>query len=230
MIRVLVCAPHPVFAESLAHLLERRGNDVVAVVDHVDAALTVLHEHPVDICLIDVGGDTQAGIAAVTRLRDELPDIRCLLLVEDAEASAVAVAAAGLGVAAEKRRTFSELVELLERVHSEGVACDIIGTGGPDPASVGRFRSAEARSGDGRRWLASFLTPREREVLSALVCGEDTVKVARSMGISPATARCHIQSVLTKLGAHSRLEAVTIAVREGMVSPQTGEWLIERAS
>jgi two-component system nitrate/nitrite response regulator NarL len=50
--------------------------------------------------------------------------------------------------------------------------------------------------------------------------------VARSLGIASTTARCHIQSLLTKMGAHSRLEVATVAVRSGMVSPASGEWLI----
>ena len=62
-------------------------------------------------------------------------------------------------------------------------------------------------------------------MLSALVRGDDTNTLARSLGIAAATARCHIQNVLTKLGAHSRLEAATRAVRNGMVSPETGAWL-----
>jgi two-component system nitrate/nitrite response regulator NarL len=74
--------------------------------------------------------------------------------------------------------------------------------------------------------LATFLTKREREVLSALVRGSDTMNLASSLGISQTTARCHIQSVLTKMGVHSRLEAATGAVRHGMIRPDTGEWLI----
>jgi two-component system, NarL family, nitrate/nitrite response regulator NarL len=62
-------------------------------------------------------------------------------------------------------------------------------------------------------------------VLGALVRGDDTSKLARSLGIASATARCHVQNVLTKLGAHSRIEAATNAVRHGMVSPNTGRWL-----
>jgi two-component system nitrate/nitrite response regulator NarL len=58
-----------------------------------------------------------------------------------------------------------------------------------------------------------------------LVRGEDTAKLARRLGISRTTVRCHVQSVLTKMGAHSRLEVATTAVRTGVVSPRTGEWL-----
>ncbi len=64
-------------------------------------------------------------------------------------------------------------------------------------------------------------------MLRGLVRGDDTNKLARSMGIASATARCHIQNVLTKLGVHSRLEAATSAVRYGLVSPETGDWLPE---
>jgi len=46
-----------------------------------------------------------------------------------------------------------------------------------------------------------------------LVAGLDTAAMARKLGVSPATVRTHIQSLLTKLGVHSRLEAASFAVR-----------------
>jgi len=65
--------------------------------------------------------------------------------------------------------------------------------------------------------LDHLLTPREREVLARLVHGESTTSMARSMGVRLSTLRTHIDSVLIKLGVHSRLEAVAYAVREGIV-------------
>jgi DNA-binding NarL/FixJ family response regulator len=62
-----------------------------------------------------------------------------------------------------------------------------------------------------------FLTQREREALYLLVCGESTTSIARSMGVQLSTARSHVDAVLTKLGVHTRLEAVAFAVREGLV-------------
>jgi two-component system nitrate/nitrite response regulator NarL len=64
--------------------------------------------------------------------------------------------------------------------------------------------------------LTRHLTQREREVLLRLVKGEATASIAASMGIRQATARSHIQNVLAKLGVHSRLEAVALAVRSGL--------------
>jgi PAS domain S-box-containing protein len=61
------------------------------------------------------------------------------------------------------------------------------------------------------------LTRREREVLRLLAAGTSTEAIATKLGISPATARNHITNILTKLGAHSRLEAVALALRNGLI-------------
>jgi PAS domain S-box-containing protein len=61
------------------------------------------------------------------------------------------------------------------------------------------------------------LTPRQLEVLALLAKGVSTAEIARTLTISPATARNHIRSVLQKLNVHSRLEAVVFALRHGLV-------------
>ena len=65
--------------------------------------------------------------------------------------------------------------------------------------------------------LAAFLTTRERECLRLLVDGLDTTRMATALGVSPATVRTHVQSLLVKLGVHSRLEAASLAVRYRLV-------------
>ena len=65
---------------------------------------------------------------------------------------------------------------------------------------------------------ASFvLTQRERDVLRLLAAGHGTAEMARQMGISATTVRNHIQHLLDKLGAHTRLQAVSMARRHGLV-------------
>ncbi len=54
------------------------------------------------------------------------------------------------------------------------------------------------------------LTTRESEILEGLLDGENTKVLAARLGVSQATARTHVQSVLSKLGVHSRLEAVAL--------------------
>jgi DNA-binding NarL/FixJ family response regulator len=64
-----------------------------------------------------------------------------------------------------------------------------------------------------------LLTPREIEVLEALTDGHSTTKIASLLGISTATVRTHVKSLLSKLGLHSRVEAVSLILRSTGRSP-----------
>ena len=70
-----------------------------------------------------------------------------------------------------------------------------------------------------RRWAGSDLTAREREVLDLLGKAMTNQGIADDLVVSVHTVRNHVQNILTKLGAHSKLEAVTIAAREGLIQP-----------
>jgi two-component system, NarL family, nitrate/nitrite response regulator NarL len=61
------------------------------------------------------------------------------------------------------------------------------------------------------------LTERELAVLRLLADGASTRQIVEEFGISPNTVRSHVRGILTKLGAHSKLEAVTIALKRGLV-------------
>lgn len=218
--RVLICDDHVVFAESLAHLLRGLGTEVVATTYHPDQALAVLRREPVDVCLLDVMFETFSVL-------DRLPDIhraapRCHVMLlsgrVDGEVLA-AVQAAGVHGVADKRLPVAEILRILDRVHAGERVVHAA-------TASSALRSAHGNPAGLAHQMAAFLTPRERQVLGALVRGQNTTRLARELGIAGTTARCHIQSVLTKLGAHSRLEAATTAVRFGMVNPETGCWLL----
>jgi DNA-binding NarL/FixJ family response regulator len=63
-----------------------------------------------------------------------------------------------------------------------------------------------------------LLTPREIEVLEAITDGLSTTKIASLLGISSATVRSHVKSLLAKLGLHSRVEAVSLVLRSDEAS------------
>jgi two-component system, NarL family, nitrate/nitrite response regulator NarL len=86
------------------------------------------------------------------------------------------------------------------------------------PRAAGRPRPP---GHDDARRLASHLTGRERQCLALLVEGLDTAGIARRLAVSQATVRAHVQSVLTKLGVHSRLEAASFAVRHHLLDGDT---------
>jgi DNA-binding CsgD family transcriptional regulator len=84
------------------------------------------------------------------------------------------------------------------------------GNGRQDPGSV-----------DGREVLnrLTLLTPREIEVLEAITDGHSTTAIASLLGISTATVRTHVKSLLVKLGLHSRVQAVSLILRSNGGSP-----------
>jgi DNA-binding CsgD family transcriptional regulator len=108
----------------------------------------------------------------------------------------------------------------------------VTGAGGERAAILHRFRDLPAGraiaarkrrrvavSAEGRPSSELALTPRELEVLRLVAGGASTRAVAAHLCVSLATVRNHVQNMLGKLGAHSRLEAAAYAARNGMLDP-----------
>lgn len=219
MHRVLICDDHLVFGESLAMVFRDAGYLVVAATRTAAELLAVLAEAPVDVCVLDVSLPDGNILRHFDRIQQLAPGTPLVLLTGllDAGFAAEALRAGARGIV-HKGQHLAAMLDVVATVLAGGTAVDSV-----YPSGTGGVRAW--RTSDTQR-LGAFLTSREREVLSRLVRGEDTAVLARGMGITRATARSHIQSVLTKLGAHSRLEAATVAVRGGLVSADTGAWLV----
>ncbi|HXF72870.1 MAG TPA: LuxR C-terminal-related transcriptional regulator [Actinomycetota bacterium] len=78
-------------------------------------------------------------------------------------------------------------------------------------------RQPAGRDGLARR--VDRLTPRELEILREAALGRRNDEIAGALGMSRHTVRTHVQNILTKLGVHSKLEAVLVAIRYGKVAP-----------
>jgi two-component system nitrate/nitrite response regulator NarL len=83
------------------------------------------------------------------------------------------------------------------------------------PNLVERLRTSRELS-DAER--LGCLTGREREILRLLADGGATAEIATALGISPMTVQSHVKNILSKLGVHSKVEAVTLAWRTGLAS------------
>ncbi|GIG61511.1 helix-turn-helix transcriptional regulator [Longispora fulva] len=212
--RVLICDDHAVFAESLALVLHERGYDIVAVTHTPDEAIAALPTAAVDLCVLDVGFGPASILPRLAELRAAAPDAGIVLLSAGLDSRVVdAGLAAGVRGFAHKSGHIADIVVTMGRVAAGELVFD--------PA----IPRHPAHGGPVALRLADALTARERQVLGRLVRGEDTRALAGTLGVSWATARSHVQNILTKLGVNSRLEAVTLAIRCGLVDPDTGAWL-----
>ena len=91
------------------------------------------------------------------------------------------------------------------------------GNRGGNPTSAGAWAEVLDHSAAEDEEPAVALTPREREVLALLAAGASNKDIARALDLSVHTAKFHVASLMEKLGARGRLEAVAIAIRTGLV-------------
>ena len=207
--RVVICDDHRLFAEAMAVVLSSRGHEVVGCAATPAEAVSLVESHPTDICVMDLQFPRDSGLTGTTAVLSASPETRVVVLTGTSDptvlAQAVRIGAQGIAV---KDDDVGCLVETLERVHAGEV--------------VFKARILQAAYAVGpqskERSPAQFLTPREREVLERLVRGESTATLAAGMGVQYSTARTHIQNTLTKLGVHSKLEAVAFAISNGVVA------------
>lgn len=163
------------------------------------------HAYGPDVILVDIGLPDQSGLVVGRRLLEEAPEAKVIAL------SAI-----------DDRRTIEEALRLgfhgyltkgtpatrFERAIRSVMDGQVI---------VPRFGGRRFDTDQDSSLLATQLTERELEVLGLLVAGASGSEIATRLGISPNTVRTHVQSILTKLQVHSRLEAAAFAVRHGLV-------------
>jgi two-component system, NarL family, nitrate/nitrite response regulator NarL len=227
--RIVICDGHRVFADALASLLGNAGHQVAGSAVHLDEAVAMLGSEPADACVLDLRVPRSGQRPDIGRAVVALPGTAFVGLSGSSDPSLLHHAmAAGVRGLALKGDDFGEFLRVLtEAVSSPGTV--VTGHDSPRAAPVILSASARAalRRGDGlEAGPSQFLTDREREALRRLVRGESTACMARAMGVRVSTARTHIDAVLGKLGAHTRLEAVAYAVREGLVD--VSGWQLEK--
>lgn len=211
--RIVIAATHRVFASALGALLRRSGHDIVGYATVLDAVADILTREQVGACVVDA--DMPWELEAISQAKAMSPGTAFVVLA-DAVGSAGLGRALSVGVhgAVLKSDDFIEFLRVLTD------ACGRVATRSVGGAVLSLSVQAARRTirpGPYHPEMARSLTPREREVLARLVRGESTSDMARSMGVRLSTTRTHVDSVLIKLGVHSRLEAVALAVREGIV-------------
>jgi DNA-binding NarL/FixJ family response regulator len=209
--RILLLDPHPMVARALAVALDRNSDiDVVSTAGSLGEGLPLAREfRPAVVILHDPLPDATVA-SAVQALLASVPDA-CVLVVRSKVTHRFAERALAAGAAAviDRSAQFAVLehaVRACARGEMSAINRNLLpgAFGSSDP-------DAEAHS-------STELIAREREVLTLLDAGLDAARIAEQLMISRNTARNHIQRVLVKLGAHSKLEAVAIARREGLLA------------
>jgi two-component system, NarL family, response regulator YdfI len=195
--RVLVLAPSPVARAGLESLL--RGTGSVEVIGSVANWTEYAGEDP-DVVLADWedGDDLSIGIA------DTVPQAAWVLMADPGLSGLADALRSGVRAVLPRHSSASQIVAAIEAAAAGFVVLEPGDLDGllvnPQPAS-----------------LAEPLTPREVEVLAMLAEGQSNKAIAHRLGISEHTVKFHVTSIMGKLDAGSRTEAVTQGIRQGLI-------------
>ena len=205
-IKVLIVDDHRMFVDSLVRLLSDQPDLlVIGLAYTIEEAVRQVRAHRPDVVLLDYRLPDGDAPACIAQLKVAAPDSLVLVMTGlGDEATLAAARAAGCHGVVTKDRAAQDLVEGI-RALASGVALTE-----PEPSAP---RPGKKLPTEGA------LSSREREVLTHLAAGQSTADIADALGISATTVRNHIQRILPKLGAHSRLEAVALGIQAGIIAP-----------
>jgi DNA-binding NarL/FixJ family response regulator len=203
-IRVLVVEDHRMFAEALGAMLAAQEDiEVVGTASSLATGVADALRLRPSVVLMDYRLPDGEGTAAARAIRDANPQTSVLLVTAHAEESLLREALrAGCSGILTKGRSIHELVGAVRRA-AEGQTVV--------------SRSAVDRVVQWSDGGAALLSARQVEVLRLLAEGLDAAGIADRLGISVVTARNHLQSCNRRLGVHSKAQAVSEAIRRGIV-------------
>ena len=208
-ISIVIVDDHMLLADSLATTLDANDDmKVVAVAGTCADGLSAVTRFQPDVLLLDQWLPDGRGTDIVAALLAASPRTKVLLVTaatgDDVLARAVL---AGAGAVIPKGRPAAAVMTAVRAAAKDEALITPDALRRMLPRLLNRTRS-----------LGCDITDRELQVLRLLALGMSTAAISASLFVASATTRNHIQSIMTKLGAHSRLEAVAIAGRENLLS------------
>ena len=214
-ITILIVDDERTFGEALELALRQEKDlEVVEVATDGDMAVRAIDRHHPDVVLMDVAMPGMSGIETTRRIKEEDPEAQVLMLsgYEDPLLLARAVQAGAVGLL-RKTEAVVNVASSVRRAHRG----EAINDQEEVETAMRRLRHRRDADDDARGRLGR-LTPREREILDQMATGASPDGIARALEMSPHTLRTHTQNILTKLGVHSKMEALVLAIRYGAVS------------
>jgi len=202
--RVQIVDDHFLFAEALGSVIRDLPEyDLVGIAVTGPQAVSMSQEKQPEVILLDYHLPGYSADQLIPRLRNASPRSRVIILTSDtSEASLVKGIQAGVSGFLTKDRALDDVVQALRLVAS-----------GSNILTNDQISKVPQREVEGEQ-----LTLREVEILRLLSRGRDTQSIADELTISGNTVRTHLQNIFGKLGAHSKLEAVSMANRRGLLA------------
>jgi DNA-binding NarL/FixJ family response regulator len=210
-IKTIIVDDHPVVRFGVKQMLSAAENiEVVAEMDNLDELFRALEETGAEIVLLDLELEHTHGVEALRLVRKNAPDAKVIIYTSHDDEDRI-VQAAELGVDGYLLKGCGqrELVNAIESVSTGGIALESTVAGKLMQHMNRRSTASEAET--------VRFSKRETQVLELIASGKTNRDIGKSLFISESTVKFHVHSILNKLDASNRTEAVSIASQLGLV-------------
>jgi DNA-binding NarL/FixJ family response regulator len=214
-VHVLLVEDHATVSEAIASALEREaGFEFVGQAGSIAEARSILGARPVDVAIIDLGLPDGYGADLIPELREASPQAQAIVLSATLDrakmARAVQSGAAGIF---NKSTPLDQVADAIRRLMRGETLLPL-----EEVVELLRLASTRREEEYDARQAIARLTSREIEVLQHLANGLDSEEIAQRLHIAPRTKRNHVSHILRKLGVHSQVQALVLALRYGLVT------------
>ncbi len=219
-IQVLIVSQQFLSRQGIEHSLSDTGDmEVSGTAEVNDEVLSAIDTSPPDVALVDIDAPADSGLKLARRIKQRLPNIGVVVLTSNSDDAQLFQALKAQAVAyLSKEVTADELVDVIRRVARGEHPINESLTARPKLAEqvLQQFQELSWRSE--AEGFISPLTPREKEILNYIAQGYLNKQIAAELDISEQTIKNHVTSILRKLNANARTEAVVIAIKQGLIS------------
>ena len=218
--QVIIISQQSLFRQGIEHALEKlRDIKVTATAEVNNEVLSIIDTSPPDVALVDIDTPSDGGLKLARRIKQRLPTIGVVALTSNPDDAQLFQALKTQAVAyLSKEVTAEELANIIRRVARGEHPINETLTTRPKLAEqvLQQFQELTWRSE--AEGLIAPLTPREMEILNYIAKGFLNKQIAAELAISEQTIKNHVTSILRKLNANARTEAVVVALKQGLIS------------
>jgi DNA-binding NarL/FixJ family response regulator len=202
LIRILTVDDHPLLREGIAVLIKSEADmKLVAEASNGEEAIEQFRLHRPDVTLMDIQMPNLNGTEAISRIRNEFPNARIIVLsTYSGDVQVLRAIKAGARGYILKGHVGRELLDAIRSVHAGHKRI---------PPEIAAELAEHA--GD------DALSAREMDVLRLIASGNSNKQIADKLSIGETTVKSHITNILSKLGANDRAHAVTIGLQRGII-------------
>nr|MBA3728878.1 response regulator transcription factor [Actinomycetota bacterium] len=214
-IRVLVADDHTTFAQALGIALRLEKGFVVEIASSAEEAVELAARTGAEVVFMDLEMPSMGGVEAIRQIKARMPSVPVIALsAHDEDLYRARALEAGAVGYLSKASSVAAVAAAARSARAGEILLDAEEAG----RLLRQLRRRRHQDATERQRVA-LLTSRQAEILQLIADGLSSRTIADRLHVSHQTVRTHVQNILTRLSTHTKVQAVTLGIRQGKITP-----------